>query len=227
MYRYLLFVLAAFFLAACGSSKINVVYPDYTKYKSNDFDLRVMKAYNYEYYKQYKEARDEFLSLYQDYNNTNFLENAFLLSLANNLDRQAELNNLAKPYLNQNDNLKRLSVLYALNSNDINNAQKLMKELLTKKDSDPRNLELYGDILVKKNDLKNATNLIIDANDLDNWFPKIFFLDKNLNLIKAVKSENKNNHFSELIPNGAIYAIVSDMYSLDNIRRGLKITLKK
>lgn len=76
-------------------------------------------------------------------------------------------------------------------------------------------------------DLKNATNLIIDANDLDNWFPKIFFLDKNLNLIKAVKSENKNHHFSELIPNGAIYAIVSDMYSLDNIRRGLKITLKK
>lgn len=60
MYRYLLFVLAAFFLAACGSSKINVVYPDYTKYKSNDLDLRVMKAYNYEYYKQYKEARDEF-----------------------------------------------------------------------------------------------------------------------------------------------------------------------
>ncbi|EAL7525589.1 hypothetical protein DUZ20_03100 [Campylobacter jejuni] len=227
MYRYLLFVLAAFFLAACGSSKINVVYPDYTKYKSNDFDLRVMKAYNYEYYKQYKEARDEFLSLYQDYNNTNFLENAFLLTLANNLDKQAELNNLAKPYLNQNDNLKRLSALYALNSNDINNAQKLMKELLVKKDSDPRNLELYGDILVKKNDLKNATNLIIDANDLDNWFPKIFFLDKNLNLIKAVKSENKNNHFSELIPNGAIYAIVSDMYSLDNIRRGLKITLKK
>lgn len=138
------------FLAACGSSKINVVYPDYTKYKSNDFDLRVMKAYNYEYYKQYKEARDEFLSLYQDYNNTNFLENAFLLTLANNLDKQAELDNLAKPYLNQNDNLKRLSALYALNSNDINNAQKLMKELLTKKDSDPRNLELYGDILVKK-----------------------------------------------------------------------------
>ncbi|MEE6620358.1 hypothetical protein VWN47_10150, partial [Campylobacter jejuni] len=46
--------------------------------------------------------------------------------------------------------------------------------------------------------------------------PKIFFLDKNLNLIKAVKSENKNNHFSELIPNGAIYAIVSDMYTFAN-----------
>ncbi|EJL4558840.1 ATP-dependent nuclease subunit B, partial [Campylobacter jejuni] len=157
MYRYLLFVLAAFFLAACGSSKINVVYPDYTKYKSNDFDLRVMKAYNYEYYKQYKEARDEFLSLYQDYNNTNFLENAFLLTLANNLDKKEEINNIAKPYLDKSDNLKRLSALYALNSNDINNAQKLMKELLTKKDSDPINLELYGDILVKKNDLKNAT----------------------------------------------------------------------
>ncbi|MBM0636498.1 hypothetical protein LNU06_00380 [Campylobacter sp. VicNov18] len=75
--------------------------------------------------------------------------------------------------------------------------------------------------------LKNATNLIIDANDLDNWFPKIFFLDQNLNLIQAVKSKSKSNHFSQLIPNGAIYAIISDMYSLDNIRRGLKITLKK
>lgn len=75
--------------------------------------------------------------------------------------------------------------------------------------------------------LKGASNLIIDANDADFWFPKVLFLDKNLNLIKSIKSQKQNNHFSELIPSGAVYVIVSDMYSLDNIRRGLKITLKK
>ncbi len=154
MYRNFLFILLSFFLTAC--SKIIVVYPDYKEYKSDDFDLRVMRAYNYEYFKQYKEARDEFLNLYQDYNSSGFLENAFLLTLANNLDRQTELNILAQPYLNQNDNLKRLSILYALNSNNLKDAQKLIKELLEKKDDDPRNLEIYGDILVRKNDLKNA-----------------------------------------------------------------------
>lgn len=75
--------------------------------------------------------------------------------------------------------------------------------------------------------LKGATNLIIDSRDSDNWFPKVLFLDKNLNLIKSVKAQNQSKHLSELVPNGAIYAIVSDMYSLDNIRRGLTITLKR
>ncbi|MCH5336814.1 MAG: hypothetical protein J1D99_05285, partial [Campylobacter sp.] len=75
--------------------------------------------------------------------------------------------------------------------------------------------------------LKNASSLIIEANAADNWFPKVLFLDKNLNLIKGIKSETKNNQFSQTIPSGAIYAIISDVYSLDNIKRGLKITLKR
>lgn len=75
--------------------------------------------------------------------------------------------------------------------------------------------------------LKDATNLIIDSSNADNWFPKVLFLDKNLNLIKSVKAQNQSKHLSELVPSGAIYVIVSDMYSLDNIRRGLTITLKK
>ena len=48
-----------------------------------------------------------------------------------------------------------------------------------------------------------------------------------LKQMKGVKSEVKNNEFLEIIPSGAVYAIISDMYSLDNIRRGLKITLKR
>lgn len=156
MYRNLLFVLISFFLVACTSSKTIVTYPNYQQQKSNDFDLRIMQAYNYEYFNQYKEARNEFLALFNDYNITIFLENAFLLTLVNDLDKKEEINNISKPYLDKNDNLKRLSTLYALNSNNIKDAQKLGKELLNKKNDDPRNLELYGDILMRQNHLKDA-----------------------------------------------------------------------
>ncbi|RQD68476.1 hypothetical protein DZC71_02455 [Campylobacter hepaticus] len=121
------------------------------------------------------------------------------------------------------DNIKRIGTYdYEYNLNFTN---AILKTNINLTLNTPKSLEkpLKDYVL----NLKNATNLIVDANDLDNWFPKIFFLDQNLNLIKAIKSNNKNNHFSELIPNGAMYAIISDMYSLDNIRRGLKITLKK
>ncbi|TKX31868.1 hypothetical protein [Campylobacter aviculae] len=74
---------------------------------------------------------------------------------------------------------------------------------------------------------QDASKLIIDASDADFWFPKVLFLDKNLNLIKSIKSNKKNNHFTEFIPSGTVYVIVSDMYSLDNIRRGLRVLLKK
>lgn len=75
--------------------------------------------------------------------------------------------------------------------------------------------------------LKGAKSMEIEANAADSWFIKILFLDKNLNLISAVKNDKKNNHFSGAVPNAAVYAIVSDMYNLDNIKRGLKITLKR
>lgn len=75
--------------------------------------------------------------------------------------------------------------------------------------------------------LKGAKNITILASTQDAWYPKILFLDKNFNLIKAVKSQVKNNQISEFVPNGATYVIVSDMYSLDNIKRGLNVTLSK
>lgn len=75
--------------------------------------------------------------------------------------------------------------------------------------------------------LKGASTLVVEANAADSWFAKVLFLDKNLGLIKAVRNTEKNNALSQAVPNGAVYAIISDMYNLDNIRRGLKITLKR
>ena len=154
MHRNYLFILVALFFVACSQTIVS--YPDYKEHKSKEFDLRLMKAYNYEYFKQYLNARDEFLALYKDYKNELFLESAFFISLFNNLDKQAQLNDLAKIYYDKNDNLKRLSVIYALNLGDLNEATKLTEELLKKDRTDFRTLELYGDILVKKNELKKA-----------------------------------------------------------------------
>lgn len=74
--------------------------------------------------------------------------------------------------------------------------------------------------------LKGAKSIFIKSNTADNWFPKLLFLDKNLNLIKAIESKKQSNEFSQNIPNAALYVIIGDMYSLDNIKRGLSITLK-
>lgn len=74
---------------------------------------------------------------------------------------------------------------------------------------------------------KNASSITMDANNLDSWYPKILFLDKNLNLIKSIQSKEKNNHLSEFIPEGSVYIIISDMFNLDNIKRGLRVYLKK
>lgn len=75
--------------------------------------------------------------------------------------------------------------------------------------------------------LHGATSINARASSLDNWFPKVLFLDKNLNLLKATLSQKKQNRYSSDVPSGAFYVIISDNYSLDNIRRGLEIQLNK
>ena len=72
---------------------------------------------------------------------------------------------------------------------------------------------------------QGAKTLNARASSADNWFPKMFFLDKNLNLLKSVKSNKKRTHFSSEIPSGAVFVIVGDSYNIDNIRRGLDIEL--
>jgi len=156
MYRNLFFILVGFlFLSACAH-KNSLGYENYEQIQSNALDLKLLKAFNYEYFGEFKQARDIFLELFQDYNNTNFLENAFLLTLANNLDKASELDALVQDHLDQSDNLKRLSLLYALENLNITKAEKLAKSLLAKKDNDARNFELYADVLMKKRQFKSA-----------------------------------------------------------------------
>ncbi len=74
---------------------------------------------------------------------------------------------------------------------------------------------------------KNASSVKILANAADSWFAKILFLDKDLKLIQAITSKEKNNSFSSEIPSNAEYMVVGDSFNLDNIRRGLSVFLAR
>ncbi|AJC85328.1 hypothetical protein [Campylobacter peloridis] len=76
-------------------------------------------------------------------------------------------------------------------------------------------------------DLQGAKSIELSAHNLDSWFCKIQFLDKNLNFIQGVEKIHKQNDITLPIPLGAKYAIIGDMFSLDNIKRGLKIYLRR
>lgn len=74
---------------------------------------------------------------------------------------------------------------------------------------------------------KNASSVKIQADAADNWFAKILFLDKDLKLIKAIISKEKNNSFSSEIPANTEYLVIGDSFNLDNIRRGLSVFLAR
>lgn len=74
-------------------------------------------------------------------------------------------------------------------------------------------------------ELKNAKKIKITAAINDTWFPKILFLDKNLNLVLSIEEKAQKNSFEQLVPKEVKYAVVGDNFDLDNIKRGLSIEL--
>lgn len=68
-------------------------------------------------------------------------------------------------------------------------------------------------------------NLNIEADGEDSFQPFIRVFDKNLKLIKTQKSNTITSSLSMELPAGANYALIEDLFSLENIKRGLKINL--
>ncbi|WP_267524243.1 hypothetical protein [Campylobacter sp. MG1] len=64
-------------------------------------------------------------------------------------------------------------------------------------------------------------NFDIGLNTL--WYPKIEFLDKNLNLIKSYYSDDNTRNLSLEIPKYCEYILVGDKYTLEHIKLGMKI----
>ncbi len=60
----------------------------------------------------------------------------------------------------------------------------------------------------------------------NNWHPYITFYDSRLNIINIFKKDYKRMKLRLKIPNGAKYIKVTDIYLLNNIKNGLRVSLE-
>lgn len=156
MYRCLFLIIAVFALNGCVIGEQSAYETRWVVPEGNRaFDTKVMQALNYEKTGESKQARDAFLQIYKDYQSEQALENAFMLTLFNNLDKGDELNELAKSHLDKNAALARFSAVYHLQNGELQAAQSVL-ERLVKWDKDFRNYELLGDVAAGKRNFKQA-----------------------------------------------------------------------
>lgn len=75
-------------------------------------------------------------------------------------------------------------------------------------------------------DVENFDAITINANPSDYWKPNIVFFDKNLKILNFERIDEKTNVYKSQIPNFVKYVKIDDIYTLENIKRGLTIHLK-
>ncbi len=76
-------------------------------------------------------------------------------------------------------------------------------------------------------DVEGARALNLDSKNGNIWHPYIVFYDKDLKIIDNYTKERKSYNVSLKIPSGAKYVKIGDLYTLENIKRGLKIKIQK
>ena len=156
MYRCLFFIIAVLALNGCVIGEQSSYSTRWALPEGNRaFDTRAMKAFSYEKMGEFEAARDEYLRIYKDYKSEQALENAFMLTLFNDLDKKDEINELATPHTASNAALARFSAVYYLQKGDIDAASAVLDKLI-KWDKDFRNYELLGDLAAGKRDFKLA-----------------------------------------------------------------------
>jgi len=75
--------------------------------------------------------------------------------------------------------------------------------------------------------VEGARAVILDSKNGNIWHPYIVFYDKDLKIIDNYTKERKSYNISLKIPSGAKYVKIGDLYTLENIKRGLKIKIQK
>jgi len=76
---------------------------------------------------------------------------------------------------------------------------------------------------IKLDDIEKIT---IRSHISDSWYPKITFYDEGLNFLSKIEENDKKAVLNVSAPKKARYIKVEDKYTLDNIKRGIKITLE-
>jgi len=74
-------------------------------------------------------------------------------------------------------------------------------------------------------DIEEAKSLSLRSKIADRWYPSIIFYDKSLNVLQFYKKDEVVDAVKIDIPKNAKYVKIGDIYTLDNIKRGLSLYL--
>ena len=76
-------------------------------------------------------------------------------------------------------------------------------------------------------DISGGRTISIDSPRANNWHPYVVIYDRDLKILDNYTKERKSYNVSLKIPRDAKYVKIGDLYTLENLRRGLKVSISK
>jgi len=95
-----------------------------------------------------------------------------------------------------------------------------------------KELEPYTERVLKKSlyehwlNVKSAKSLTIWSLSGNSWYPYVSIYDKELHLLKVYKRDKKTRKITLQLPEETTYVKLADLYSLKNIKQGLRVQAK-
>lgn len=74
--------------------------------------------------------------------------------------------------------------------------------------------------------LDGIKSISIVSKIADKWHPSIIFFDEKLHIVKNYQKDKVTNKLKLRVPTDAKYVKITDMYTLDNIKRGVSVYLR-
>ena len=74
--------------------------------------------------------------------------------------------------------------------------------------------------------VSGGTKISIASFGGNRWYPKIVIFDKNLHILKVYKKDEKTDWLVIYLPMNAYYIKISDSYTLNNLKYGIRVTLE-
>jgi len=75
-------------------------------------------------------------------------------------------------------------------------------------------------------DVTSMRSISFASKIADRWYPSIVFFDEKLHIVRDYQLDSPTNRLKLKIPEDTKYIKIADMYTLDNIKRGISIYLK-
>lgn len=76
-------------------------------------------------------------------------------------------------------------------------------------------------------DVEKARTMVLGSAKANSWHPYVVFYDRDLKVLDTITKERKSYNEKFSIPRNAKYVKISDIYTLENLRRGLSIYISK